>query len=253
MTKGHVTRDMESAVLKELQEKPVVVLEGARQVGKTTLAKNICRQLNGRYFTLDDPVVLDQLRDDPHLIGDCSQFTVVDEVQLLLKLVRVVKLYADERDRPGLFLITRSSNRFGNKAAFYPLAGRMSNFVMRPFSQCELSSPQGVGRRKKAGHPAAPGFNMIEAILEGRSPPHGKTDSVDRLVSMGTIPGRASPTERNRRWKGICTRRSSKQRAPWERTRESRQRSSCAAGSPATSGTFGTLLNWRGEPGKQTT
>ncbi len=194
MTKGHVTREMESAVLQELREHPVVVLEGARQVGKTTLAKLICEQLNGRYFTLDDPVVLDELRDDPHLIGDGSRFTVVDEIQLLPKLVRVVKLYADERDRPGLFLVTGSSDRFGNKATFDPLTGRMSNFVMRPFSQCELSASQGSGRRKKAGSPAARGFNLIDAILDGRSPPHGKEDSVERLVTKGGYPWAQQPS-----------------------------------------------------------
>lgn len=190
MKKRHVNRDIENEILKRLRENQVVVLEGAKAVGKTTVARRVCKQLNGRYLTLDDPVTVSQLKDNPNLVGDGSQFTVVDEIQKMPELVSVVKKFADERGDDGLYLITGSGDRFRMKIPFKALANRKTNLLMRPYSQHEINAnrqPES-GPGEHGEEPPRSG-NLIDAMIEGRSPPQKlKPVPLEKAVAIGGYP-----------------------------------------------------------------
>ncbi|MGL4745436.1 MAG: AAA family ATPase [Dermatophilaceae bacterium] len=81
------------------------MVQGARQVGGTTLVTQIVRERNGRLVTLDDEVVLAAARSDP--VGFVQQNTggplAIDEVQRAPSLILALKLAVDRDRRPGQF------------------------------------------------------------------------------------------------------------------------------------------------------
>ena len=65
-----------------LSDMPVILLNGARQTGKRTLAKGIAGKLGGDYVTLDDATVLSAATVDPTgFLRGLGDITVIDEVQ----------------------------------------------------------------------------------------------------------------------------------------------------------------------------
>lgn len=104
---------------------PVVVLTGARQVGKTTLTQALVRERGGSYLTLDDMVVRAQALADPQGLVEAQRgFVVLDEVQSAPELLRAIKLAVD-RDRARRFLLTGSANLLRLRAVGESLAGAL--------------------------------------------------------------------------------------------------------------------------------
>lgn len=81
----------------------MVVLTGARQVGKTTLARMLQERRGGSYLTLDDVAVRAQALADPQGLVEAQRgFVVLDEVQGAPDLLRAIKLAVDRDRRPGV-------------------------------------------------------------------------------------------------------------------------------------------------------
>jgi predicted AAA+ superfamily ATPase len=89
----------------------VVVLHGARQVGKTTLARSLAAEIGATYATLDNTDQLDVARaDPPTFISTAGTPLVIDEVQRVGDpLVLAIKAQVDQDDRLGQFLVTGST------------------------------------------------------------------------------------------------------------------------------------------------
>lgn len=180
----YIRRDMEHAIEKALRNYPVVILGGAKQVGKTTLAKRICSKHGGRFLTLDDWKVRDELQDGHRLLGDGSDFVVVDEIQLNPELARSIKGIVDNDRRNGMFLLIGSSGRFRMAEKYRVLQGRSASFLLRPLSRFEISA----GRRRKQP-PNAPLFpNFIDSVLDGRSPTDRPAGNLEEIVEEGGYP-----------------------------------------------------------------
>ena len=119
----------------------VVLLNGARQTGKSTLAERLAAERGGRYLSLDDPATLGLARSDPAaLAGAAAAFTVIDEVQLAPELFAAIKSVVDKDKRPGRFLLTGSANVFLLPRLAESLAGRIEILSLQPLSQGELSA-----------------------------------------------------------------------------------------------------------------
>jgi hypothetical protein len=132
-------RFIESPLSHALADTRVVLLNGARQTGKSTLAQSIADARGGRYFTLDDPAVLALARTDPAaLLRGADGLTVIDEVQLAPGLFPALKLEVDRDRRPGRFLLTGSANVFLVPRVSESLAGRIEILPLWPLSQDEL-------------------------------------------------------------------------------------------------------------------
>ena len=122
-----IRRHILALVRRSLAEFPAVLLIGARQVGKSTLARQLVREkLLERYVTLDDLATLEASRSDPEgFIAGLPGSAVIDEVQRAPDLLRAVKRTIDAKRRPGRFLLTGSANVLARTEVTESLAGRM--------------------------------------------------------------------------------------------------------------------------------
>lgn len=132
-------RNIESSIRHALSDTPVVVLNGARQTGKTTLALKLASELSLRYVTLDDATMLSAAASDPQgFIRGLGQGVIIDEVQKVPSLFSAIKLEVDFDRRPGRFLLTGSADVLLLPQISESLAGRIEIQTLMPLSQGEL-------------------------------------------------------------------------------------------------------------------
>ncbi|MFT3875638.1 MAG: ATP-binding protein [Propioniciclava sp.] len=128
-------------VVEALADTRIVVLQGARQVGKSTLAEVVARPREALVVTLDDPDARVFAETDP--VGFVTQtpgkLLVIDELQRVPELVIAMKAAVDRDKRPGQFLVTGSANLLDLAATHESLAGRAESVELHSFSQGELS------------------------------------------------------------------------------------------------------------------
>ncbi|MCL1898790.1 MAG: AAA family ATPase, partial [Micrococcales bacterium] len=124
-----------------MSDTPIVVIQGARQVGKSTLAQMVTQDRDALVVTMDDPPSLTMAKDDP--IGAVSLYPqgllVVDEAQRAPELILPIKANVDRDRRPGRFLLTGSADLLKVKGVADSLAGRAQTVEMMPLSQGELA------------------------------------------------------------------------------------------------------------------
>lgn len=156
---------------------PVVVLTGARQTGKTTLARDILGR--GRvYRTLDDMASLEQAQREPDSLVSARQPVTVDEIQRSPDLLLAIKRRVDERRSPGQFLLTGSANLALLARVSETLAGRAVYKTLMPLTGSELAGAGGCGRWSELVQNAEPleskaaeKHDWAGAILAGGLPP----------------------------------------------------------------------------------
>lgn len=135
-----------SAPLREaLGDRPVSLLVGPRQAGKSTLATALAGSEHpASYLTFDDPPVLAAALQDPvGFLAGLPNDTVLDEVQLVPELFRPLKASVDRDRRPGRFLLTGSAQVLLLPRLSESLAGRMEVLTLWPFAQRELTGGTG--------------------------------------------------------------------------------------------------------------
>jgi uncharacterized protein len=125
-----------------LQASPVVVLTGARQTGKSTLARRAPPE-SRRYFSLDDFDVRAQAERSPDDLLARATVMTLDEVQRVPELLTAVKRSVDASRIPGRFLLTGSANLLLMHQVSESLAGRAIYFTLMPFTRRERL---GMGR-----------------------------------------------------------------------------------------------------------
>ena len=136
MSSKLVKRNIESVVQEMLSDTPVTMIQGARQVGKSTLAMMVSNNMNCMNVTLDSNEVLIAAKENP--LEFVSQFRegllIIDEVQRCPALLGAIKQSVDFDRRPGRFLITGSANILRLRDANESLAGRAETVILEPFS-----------------------------------------------------------------------------------------------------------------------
>lgn len=133
----HLTSELELA----LADTPVVLLNGARQTGKSTLARQwVAESGRARYLTLDDSALYGAARADPAgFLAGLPGDLVIDEVQRVPELFREIKRLVDEDRRPGRFLLTGSADPAVLPEIAQSLAGRVEILTLWPLSLGELA------------------------------------------------------------------------------------------------------------------
>lgn len=136
---NEVDRHLRSRIEALLAGFRVVVLQGPRQAGKSTLARQVVRHRGGTYLSLDDPDTLAAAALDPRAVLDRPRPVVVDEVQRGGdELVRRVKLAVDANPARGQYLLTGSTRFLTVPVLSESLAGRAVFADLWPFSQGEM-------------------------------------------------------------------------------------------------------------------
>lgn len=135
-------RNALASIQQALTDTPVVLVQGPRQTGKTTLVRGMCQNTQGRTFlSLDDALTASAAGTDPTaFLASHDGPIAIDEVQHVPELFRAIKVLVDRNRTPGRFLLTGSANALLLPRLSESLAGRMEIRTLGPLSQGELSS-----------------------------------------------------------------------------------------------------------------
>ncbi|MFT4187755.1 MAG: ATP-binding protein [Aeromicrobium sp.] len=184
-------RHAEPQVRQLLQHFPCVMIEGARQVGKSTLARQIAGD-ESRVFTLDDADVRAAVERDPvgFLERQGDDLLVIDEFQRLPHLVLPLKAAIDRDRRPGRFLLTGSASLLNVRGLPDSLAGRMVSLPLYG-----LSAGESMRRRD----------DFVATLLADSRPEAFETalrrSDYARLIEQGGYPeAKALPERLRRTW-----------------------------------------------------
>ena len=134
----YISRDIERKFLKMNDFFKVVLVTGARQVGKTTMLKHLSEGTGRTYVTLDNILARDLAKSDPVLFFQTYKPPVlIDEVQKAPELFEQIKIIADESDEPGLIWLTGSQQYKMMEKVRETLAGRIGILELFGLSQRE--------------------------------------------------------------------------------------------------------------------
>jgi hypothetical protein len=172
-----IERHIRPLVVEALSDARAVCLLGARQVGKSTLAKEIASHEHPAvYITLDDEGTRRSALEDPTgFIAAINGPAVIDEIQRAPDLMLAIKARLDTRNDRGQFLLTGSANVITLPTIADALPGRVDYIRMWPLSQGELR-----GRREC----------FVDRLLAGEPPQVqnadvGRSAYAERLVRGG--------------------------------------------------------------------
>jgi hypothetical protein len=136
-------RLLHTALASALAAHPVVVLTGARQTGKSTLAQGLEPMDHRLYLTLDDLDVLEQATTDAASVLTRAPRVTIDEVQRAPSLLLAIKRLVDRRRIRGQYLLTGSANLLLMQRVSESLAGRATHLTLWPMTRREQL---GLGR-----------------------------------------------------------------------------------------------------------
>lgn len=139
--RGMLPRFARELVEQTLADTPITVLQGARQVGKSTLARQVLAGRDAQLLSLDTTAVYEAAKADPDsFVRQSTSLLGIDEVQRAPELVRAMKDAVEQDRRPGRFLITGSANLLDLPGTQESLAGRAETVVLYGLSRGELAS-----------------------------------------------------------------------------------------------------------------
>ena len=183
------SRHLRRRVVEAMADTPVVLLNGPRQAGKTTLVRQFARA-GRRYLTLDDGATLLSAREDPAGLVRGLDTAVIDEVQRAPGLMLAIKQAVDNDRRPGRFLLTGSANLMLLPGVADSLAGRMETLSLLPLAGCEIHGGKGrwldavfagaMPRVTPAAGRKATGDALVRKVLCGGYPEAVLRDSARR-------------------------------------------------------------------------
>jgi uncharacterized protein len=150
-------RYLRPLLLEALADTRVVFIAGARQVGKTTLTRDIAAGEHPMTsLTLDETATRDAASRDPAgFLAALSKPALIDEIQHVPELLLEIKGVVDKDTRPGQFLLTGSANILTSKHVKDALTGRIETLNLWPLAQSEIQGGQ---------------VNLIDALFAGAPP-----------------------------------------------------------------------------------
>lgn len=136
----YIKRTLENKVRYMAEHFPVVLVCGARQVGKTTLLKKIAEEnKNIQYVTLDYPRIRLLAKEDPELfLQQYPEPLIIDEIQYAPELLPFIKIKVDEKNESGRYYLTGSQMFHMMNNVSESLAGRVGILSMYSLSRAEI-------------------------------------------------------------------------------------------------------------------
>lgn len=180
-----------SAVVNEaLGDTRVVLVVGARQCGKSTLATQIGNARSAEWRSLDRAALREAAKFDPEGFVASEGLMVIDEVQRVPELLLAIKESVDSTPVPGRFLLTGSARLLGLRGVPDALPGRMETIELWPLSQGEIDG-------------CADGF--VDALYAaGANFKHATAESrdgyIERIIRGGFPEAVARPSRRRERF-----------------------------------------------------
>lgn len=186
-----ITRQIAPQIKQSLANFPAVLLIGARQSGKSTVAESLVDEgLLQHYFTLDDVSILEAVKTDPDdFLSTITVPVALDEIQRAPDLMRALKLTIDGNRRAGRFLLTGSANILSYPQVAESLAGRMNVIHLEGFSASELA-----GREQASSflHDILAGNDLTTLLSQWREKDHQNPvmnkEMAEKLIFYGGYP-----------------------------------------------------------------
>ncbi len=181
-----VEREITGSILRKVKPGKVIIINGARRVGKTILLREIINKINEPYILLngEDFNTLELLarrsaENYRQLMGS-KKILIIDEAQKIPEIGKILKLIADEL--PSVKMIITGSSAFDLKnMAGEPLTGRKITFTLFPLSEREFAGAESLPVRKD---------RLMERLVFGNYPElihltdqNDKKDYLNELVS----------------------------------------------------------------------
>ncbi|WP_434511194.1 ATP-binding protein [Desulfitobacterium sp. AusDCA] len=174
----YIKRAMEKTVSDIQNSFPVLLITGPRQVGKTTMLKQLADK-NRHYVTLDDPLLRELAVSDPALFLQRFETPIIiDEIQYAPQLLPYIKIEVDKNGRNGDFWLTGSQMFHLMKNASESLAGRVGIVNMLGLGNSELTgqiampftiNPEDIMKKLKIAKPLKLN-EVFERIYRGSMP-----------------------------------------------------------------------------------
>lgn len=175
---AYIHRSLERKFLKMSSAFKVVMVTGARQVGKSTMLKYLARNTGRTIVSMDDSDIRDLAERDPKLFFQMYRPPIlIDEVQKSPALFEQIKILCDESDERGRFWLTGSQSKKLMKQAGDSLAGRIC--ILKMFS---LSAKEIAGRPDDI----VPDYSISALMDRSREfPPNNILDIYTRIWEGG--------------------------------------------------------------------
>ena len=187
-----IPRHARTMIEEALADTRVVLLLGARQVGKSTLATEISATLGAAPpITLDDVTTREAADADPSgFVASLQRPVVLDEVQRSETLLLAIKEAVDKDTSPGQFLLTGSANILTAPKIHDALTGRTEIVRLWPFSQSEIEGSRA---------------NLVDRLFKGSVPSItgaaiGRDAFVERAIRGGYPEAYLRAQRRRERW-----------------------------------------------------
>lgn len=188
-----IPRGSRSLIAEALSDTRVVLLMGARQAGKSTLAEQVVRQEHpAQIVNLDEAPMRESATSDPEgFIAGLKRPVLIDEVQRGgPDLFLAIKSIVDKDKSPGQFLLTGSADVLRTRRVWEALTGRVETVNLWPLAQAEVERSSS---------------NVVDALFAGEPPevtdaPKGREALKDRLTAGGYPEARARTPSRRNRW-----------------------------------------------------
>jgi predicted AAA+ superfamily ATPase len=123
-----------------LADTRMVLVNGARQCGKSTLVRLLAKDRNAEWRNLDSAVTRQAAASDPIGFVDVTELMVIDEIQRVPDLLLAIKEQVDTDPRPGRYLLTGSARVLGLRALPDTLPGRTETIELWPFPRAKLTA-----------------------------------------------------------------------------------------------------------------
>ena len=177
----YINRTLEHLVRETAKTFKVLMLTGARQVGKSTLLEHLLKDYS--FVTLDDPLQLNQAINEPGLFITNNPAPVVfDEIQYATSLFSYIKMQSDRSDQRGQYILTGSQQFHLMKQVSESMAGRVGILELSPLSLREI---QGI---KTVEH-----FIPTHAYIDVRKKTQKPCGDIWHVIHRGGYPELQNP------------------------------------------------------------
>ena len=175
---------------REMATYPVVILEGPRTVGKSTLLREVAESENVRIIDLDETDIRREVEADPQGYVTGPRPVLVDEHLRFGPLLEHIKAQLNKDGAPGQFVLTGSASADANRRGLNALVGRYTSIPVLPLAQAEIEGRSGnfieeafedVGAIRSSGPSATTRGSYVDRVLTGGFPLMVRSlDAMDR-------------------------------------------------------------------------
>ena len=144
-----------SHLSRAVSRSPITALIGPRQCGKTTLARMFSKEKSVAFFDLESQLDLNRLQNPQLMLGSLRGLVIIDEIQAMPELFRVLRVLVDRPENKSRFLILGSASPDLVKNASETLAGRVEFVELSGFNLQEAGTSRSAVLWLRGGFPRA--------------------------------------------------------------------------------------------------